>query len=186
MDATVYHLRVSEEFVRAGTWTKLDVPQSFQPLYIEMLFAEGWCWEAGRWRRWCTGCWGLRPSARPPPGTRRFGGSAVWGALVFGGTALWVWESTSAFIDLGLALFASLSLLFALSAELGVAGPILGGIFARLAGGSKFIGLVLTGLSAGAAFAWTWPHRKRAVRNSICSAASRCWSPRLGTSATSC
>src|SRR5579872_1145405 len=41
MDATVYHLRVPREFLRAGRWVPLpEVVQSFQPLYVEMLFGH--------------------------------------------------------------------------------------------------------------------------------------------------
>jgi hypothetical protein len=167
MDATVYHLRVPSEFLRTATWTKLEEPQSFQPLYVEMLFAEGLALNDGRLAaliHWvlglgaigCAACW-----------SRRFGGRAIWGAVVFGTTALFVWEAGSAFIDLGLALFSGLGFLFAIELESEPGSTMLAGVFAGLAGGSKFTGLIVGALAAGAAFARAWPDRRRAVRRLV-------------------
>ncbi|HXU64800.1 MAG TPA: hypothetical protein VN962_24030 [Polyangia bacterium] len=165
MDATVYHLYAPAEFLRTGTWTKLDEVQSFQPLYVEMLFAQGLAigggplaalvhWLLGVGAIGAAACW-----------ARRFGARGLWAAVMFGGSALWVWESTSAFIDLALGLFASLSLLFAVSSELGGAAVCLAGVFGGLAGGTKFTGVVLAALSGGVAFARSWPDRKVAFRS---------------------
>lgn len=165
MDATVYHLPVPDAFLRTGTWTKLDQVQSFQPLYVEMLFAQALVIGGGPLAalvHWLLGIAAIGTSAG---WARRFGASRVWGAVIFGGSALWVWESTSPFIDLGLALFASLALLLAVSVELGSAGAVLAGACAGLAGGSKFTGLALALLAAGVALLRGWQNRKRAVKS---------------------
>jgi hypothetical protein len=165
MDATVYHLRAPAEFLRLGTWAKLDQVQSFQPLYVEMLFAEGLVIGGGPLAALVHWLLGVVASGLAACWARRFRASGLWGAVVFGANALWVWESTSTFIDLGLTVFASLSLLLALSSELGLAGACLAGFFAGLAGGSKFTGVLLAALSGGAAFARSWPDRRRAARD---------------------
>jgi 4-amino-4-deoxy-L-arabinose transferase-like glycosyltransferase len=82
---------------------------------------------------------------------------------VFGLAALVTWESTSAFIDLALTLFASLGLLWAtragdLSASVGLAA-----VFAGLAAGSKLTGGVaaLQAAVIAAAFTLSPSHRQR-------------------------
>jgi hypothetical protein len=167
MDATIYHLRVAAEFVRTGTWTRLEQVQSFQPLYVEMLFAEALVlggaplaalvhWLLGVGAMASAACW-----------ARRLGGRAIWGAVAFGATALYVWEATSTFIDLGLALFSSLSLLWAIAGELDLATALLAGVFGGLAGGSKFTGLETAALCAVLAFAAQWPEVWRGLQRMV-------------------
>lgn len=152
MDAVVYHLRAPHAFLSSGTWVPLtDIVQSFQPLYIEMLFGHGMAladdvlaslvhWALGVCAIATAGAW-----------SRRLGGSALWGMLIFGVSAIFTWESTSAFIDLGLACFTSLALLWATRAEVGAPSWILAGIFSGLAAGSKLTGAFGAALAAGAA-----------------------------------
>jgi hypothetical protein len=141
MDATVYHLRVARQFLLSGHWTELpEVVQSYQPLYVQMLFAEGlglWDEVFAALMHWILG---LGAIVAAGAWSRRLGGSALLGMAVFGLAALVTWESTSAFIDLALALFASLGLLWAtmvgeLDASVGLAT-----VFAGLAAGSKLTG----------------------------------------------
>jgi hypothetical protein len=169
MDATVYHLRVPKEFLRTGGWTKIDVLQSFQPLYVEMLFAEGIALGGGTvaaLAHWVLAIGAVGASAA---WGRRLGGGAsgLWAALAFGGTALWAWESTSAFIDLGLALFAGLAFYWATRPDRGWPSVVLAGAFAGLAGGSKFTGLIAAALAAVAAFAIAWPDVRRGVQRML-------------------
>lgn len=169
MDATVYHLRVPKEFLRTGYWTKLDDVHSFQPLYVEMLFAEGMALGGGPLAALVHWALGIAAVGAATMWGRRFGGcgSGTWAALAFGGTALYAWESTSAFIDLALALFAALSLYWATRPDSGTKGALLAGAFGGLAGGSKFTGLIVAALAALAAFAMTWPDRRHALRRAI-------------------
>jgi len=141
MDATVYHLRVAREFLRTGHWTEIpEVVQSYQPLYVQMLFAEGlglydevfaalMHWALGLGAVLAAGAW-----------SRRLGGSALLGMAIFGMAALFTWESTSAFIDLALTLFASLGLLWATTTPAEPGATWLAAIFAGLAAGSKLTG----------------------------------------------
>src|SRR6185312_16046985 len=129
MDATLYHLRVPNEFLRSGTWSKLEQVQSFQPLYIEMLFAEALTLGGAPLAALVHWLLGIGAMASAACWARRLGARRVWGALVFGATGLYVWEATSMFIDLGLALFASLSLFWAIGDELDVSSALLAGAF---------------------------------------------------------
>ncbi len=165
MDATVYHLRVPKEFLRNGGWAKIDVAQSFQPLYIEMLFAEGMALGGGivaALVHWALAIGAVGTAAM---WGRRIGGSGagIWAALAFGGTALFAWESTSSFIDLGLALFSGLAFFWATRPDDGEWAAVLAGVFAGLAGGSKFTGLIVAALTGIAAFAIVWPEPRRGV-----------------------
>lgn len=174
MDAVVYHLRVPKEFLRTGYWTKLDDVHSFQPLYVEMLFGEGIALGGGPLAALVHWALGIAAVGAAAMWGRRIGGpgSGTWAALALGGTALFAWESTSAFIDLGLALFAGLSFYWATRPDAGTPGALLAGAFAGLAGGSKFTGLIVVALTALAAFGMTWPDRRRAVQRSLTIAAT--------------
>jgi hypothetical protein len=120
MDATIYHLAAPRAFLRDGRWVALTgIVQSYQPLYVEMLFAHAMGigddvlaalvhWTLGIAAVTTAGAW-----------SRRLGGAACLGMLIAGASAIFAWESTSAFIDLGLATFASLALLWATRAEMG-------------------------------------------------------------------
>jgi hypothetical protein len=68
------------------------------------------------------------------------------------------------FIDLGLALFSSLALYWAVAAELDLSGAVLAGAFGGLAGGCKFTGLLFAAICALLAFAVEWPQVRRGVR----------------------
>ncbi|MEA2698410.1 MAG: hypothetical protein QOI66_2681 [Myxococcales bacterium] len=150
MDAMVYHLRAPHTFLQSGRWVPLpDIVQSFQPLYVEMLFGHGMAladdvlaslihWALGVCAITTAGAW-----------SRRLGGSALWGMLILGVSAIFAWESSSAFIDLGLACFAGLALLWATRPELGPPSWILAGIFSGLAAGSKLTGAFAAVLAAG-------------------------------------
>lgn len=141
MDATVYHLRVARAFLVTGHWTEIpEVTQSYQPLYVQMLFAEG----LGLWddvfaalMHWILGLGAVLAAGA---WSRRLGGSALLGMAIFGLAALFTWESTSAFIDLALTLFASLGLLWATHLEDTSGALALTAIFAGLAAGSKLTG----------------------------------------------
>jgi hypothetical protein len=163
MDATVYHLQVPRAFLRARFWSPLDDPRSYQPLYVEMLFGQGLAlggsvvaalmhWILGAAAIASAGAWG-----------RRLGGRATWAAVVFGGTALYVWEAPAAFIDLGLALWTSLAFFWATRTERGSAPAVLAGICAGLAAGSKFTGLIAATLAGLAALAVCAPDWKRGL-----------------------
>jgi hypothetical protein len=156
MDATVYHLRVARQFLLSGHWTELpEVVQSYQPLYVQMLFAEGlglWDEVFAALMHWILGLGAILAAGA---WSRRLGGSALLGMAVFGLAALVTWESTSAFIDLALALFASLGLLWAtMAGELG-ASVGLAAVFAGLAAGSKLTGGVAALQAAVVATAFT-------------------------------
>jgi hypothetical protein len=164
MDATVYHLRVPSEFLRVATWTKLEETQSFQPLYVEMLFGEALGVGGGVVAALVHWALGLGAIAAAAAWARRLGGSAIWGAVIFGATALYVWESTSTFVDLGLALFSSLAFFWATRTDEGWQTTVLAGIFGGLAAGSKFTGLIVVALVGLAGFAIVWPEWRRGAR----------------------
>jgi hypothetical protein len=165
VDATVYHLRVPREYLRAGRILALaDDVHSFQPLYVEMLFAFGMVirddvlsallhWLLGIGAALTAGAWARRLGARSP----------MVAVAIFAVSPLIVWESTSSFIDLGLTLFASLGLLWATRAGLGPPSVGLAAVFAGLAAGSKFTGCAMAALVGLVAFAYALPDRRRAV-----------------------
>lgn len=167
MDATVYHLRVPREFLRSHTWVALADPHSYQALNVEMLFAEGLVlggpvtaalahWILGVAAIAAAGAWG-----------RRLGGRAIWAAAIFGGTALYAWEAPSAFIDLGLALWAPLAIYWGTRSERDTAPIVLAGVLAGLAGGTKFTGLVASALTGAAALAVVAPDWGRGLRRFV-------------------
>jgi hypothetical protein len=164
MDATVYHLRVPAEFLRAHSWAALEDQRTFQPLFVEMLFGEGIVLGGGVLAALTHWALGLGAIAIAGAWGRRFGGGAIWASVIFGGMGLYAWESTSAFIDLGLALFASLALFWSTRTEGDVAHSVLAGIFAGLAAGSKFTGLLAAALTGVAALAVFWPDWRRGAR----------------------
>ena len=163
MDAMVYHLRVPREFARTGTWNRLDVVQSFQPMYVEMLFGEGLVVGGGVVAALVHWVLGLGAVAAAAAWGRRLGGDAVWAAVIFGATGLYVWESTSAFIDLGLALFSALAFWWGTETEGDWLPAILGGTFAGLAAGSKFTGLIVGLLAGITSVAVVWPDWRRGL-----------------------
>jgi hypothetical protein len=164
MDATVYHLRVPREFARIGAWNRLDVVQSFQPMYVEMLFGQGLVVGGGVVAALVHWVLGLGALAAAAAWGRRLGGDAVWAAVIFGATGLYVWESTSAFIDLGLALFSALAFWWSTETEGDWLPAILGGTLAGLAAGSKFTGLIVGLLAGLASVAVVWPDWRRGLR----------------------
>ena len=160
----MYHLRVPREFARTGTWNRLDVVQSFQPMYVEMLFGQGLVVGGGVVAALVHWVLGLGAVAAAAAWGRRLGGDAVWAAVIFGATGLYVWESTSAFIDLGLALFSALAFWWSTETEGDWLPAILGGTFAGLAAGSKFTGLIVGLLAGIASVAVVWPDWRRGLR----------------------
>ena len=84
MDATVYHLRVPREFLRAHTWLALEDVHSYQPLYVEMLFGEGLVLGGGVLAALVHWALGLGAIAAAGAWGRRLGGSAIWAAVIFG------------------------------------------------------------------------------------------------------
>lgn len=158
MDAMVYHLRMPAVYLAEGRWVvQLDVVQSFQPAYVEMAFGHAMALGGdvvGALIHWGLGI-GLAVSAGA--WARRFGASPWLAALLVLGTPLFVWESTGAFIDLGLALFGSLAVYWASTEETGWSGVVVAGVLAGLAAGSKLTGGALAALAGGAAFATAWP-----------------------------
>jgi hypothetical protein len=167
MDATVYHLRVPREFLRARTWIALEDVHSYQPLYIQMLFAQGLVLGGGALAAMIHWALGVGAIASAAAWGRRLGGSSLWAAVVFGGMALFVWESASAFIDLGLALFSSLALLWANERHDGKFGVVLAGVFAGLAAGCKFTGGITAVLTAFAAMFAVWPDWRGGLRRLV-------------------
>ena len=167
MDALVYHLRVPREFAGTGTWNRLDVVQSFQPMYVEMLFGEGLVVGGGVVAALVHWVLGLGAVAAAAAWGRRLGGDAVWAAVIFCATGLYVWESTSAFIDLGLALFSALAFWWSTETEGDWLPAILGGTFAGLAAGSKFTGLIVGLFAGGASVAVVWPDWRRGLRRLV-------------------
>jgi hypothetical protein len=165
MDATVYHLRIAREFLRTGRWTEIpEVVQSYQPLYVQMLFAEAF----GLWDDVFAALthWALGIGAVLVAGawSRRLGGSALLGMVIFGLGALFTWESTSAFIDLALTLFASLGLLWATRAD--EPGAVwLAAVFVGLASGSKLTGGVAALQAAVLVGVFSAGGRRQAWRN---------------------
>ena len=165
MDAVVYHLRAPHAFLRFGKWVPLpDIVQSFQPLYVEMLFGHAMAladdvlaslihWALGVCAITTAGAW-----------SRRLGGSALWGMLILGVSAIFAWESSSAFIDLGLACFTGLALLWATRPEVGGASWILAGVFSGLAAGSKYTGAFAALLVAGTSLYFAAPAWRSGVR----------------------
>ena len=164
MDAVVYHLRVPREFARTGTWNRLDVVQSFQPMYIELLFGEGLVIGGGVVAALVHWVLGVGAIAAAAAWGRRLGGKAIWAAVIFGATGLYVWESTSAFIDLGLALFSALAFWWSTQTEGDWLPSVLGGTFAGLAAGSKFTGLIVGVLAGISSVAVVWPDWRRGLQ----------------------
>jgi hypothetical protein len=164
MDATVYHLRVPLEFLRAHSWAALEDQRTFQPLFVEMLFGEGIVLGGGILAALTHWALGLGAIVVAAAWGRRLGGGAIWAGVIFGATGLFVWESTSAFIDLGLTLFASLALFWGTRTERDVVPTVLAGVFAGLAAGSKFTGPIAASLTGLAGFAVLWPDWRRGLR----------------------
>jgi hypothetical protein len=166
IDATVYHLRIPREFLRTGGLVPLkDDVRMFQPLYIQMLFAAGMSlhddvlaalihWFLGVAAALTAGAWARRLGAR----------SALFSVVLFAVNPLIVWESTSCFVDLGLALFTGLGLLWASRPELGNAALGVAAGCAGLAAGSKFTGCASAALIGAMAAASVWPDRRSAIR----------------------
>jgi hypothetical protein len=164
MDATVYHLWVPREFLRAHSWVNLESPHSYQPMYVEMLFGQGLVLGGGVLAalvHWALAIGALGAAAA---WGARLGGPRLWPAALLAATGLYTWESTSAFIDLALALFASLALLWSSRTETDSAPSVLAGLFAGLAAGSKFTGLAAAMLAGAVGGASLWPNRGAAVK----------------------
>ena len=167
MDATVYHLWAPREFLRSHSWTGLDGVHSYQPLYVQMLFAQGLAidggvlaalthWTLGVGAIVAAGAWG-----------RRLKGNPIWATVIFGASGLFVWEARSAFIDLGLALFSSLAVLWATRPERAWSPLVLAGLFAGLAGGTKFTGLISVALASLSGLAIVWPDWRQGLRRAV-------------------
>jgi hypothetical protein len=162
IDATVYHLRVAREFLRAGRLVLLpDDARTFQPLYVQMLFAAGMSLGGdvlSALVHWLLGAGAVVAAAA---WARRLGSRWPWvAAALFAATPLVVWESASSFIDLGLALFTAVGLYWATRPDDGRPALLLATLMAGLAAGSKFTGcgaLALVGLGA----AWSVRRRPR-------------------------
>ncbi|HEY2899724.1 MAG TPA: hypothetical protein VGL59_04040, partial [Polyangia bacterium] len=165
MDATVYHLTAPRAFLRAGRWVALTgIVQSYQPLYVEMLFAQAMGIGDDVLAALVHWVLGIAAVATAGAWSRKLGGSACLGMLIAGASALFAWESTSAFVDLGVATFASLAVLWATRAEIGAASWLLAGVFAGLAAGSKLTGAFAGLLAAGVSLCATgpdWPAARR-------------------------
>jgi hypothetical protein len=161
MDAAVYHLRVPQQFLRDGRWSWLETLNSAYPMYVEMLFGEGLALGGGVLAALIHWALGLGALAAAGAWARRLGGGALWAAVALGGSALFVWEATSAFIDLGMALFSSLAMLWASRPDRGRAATVLAGLFAGLAAGSKLTGAAIAALAGAIAFLSVWPDRAR-------------------------
>jgi hypothetical protein len=155
IDALVYHLRVPHEYLRSRRMVPLrDDVRTFQPLNVEMLFAFGMAlrddvvaaslhWVLAIGAALSAGAWARRLRAKSP----------LVAMAIFVCSPLFVWESTSSFIDLGLSLFTSLGLLWATTeAECSPVGILLAATFAGFAAGSKFTGCGAAVLVGGAAF----------------------------------
>jgi hypothetical protein len=169
MDATVYHLRVPREFLRAQRVVPLfDDVHSFQPLNVEMLFTLGMSIDGAILAALVHWLLGLGAALSAAAWTRRLRlGSGSVACAVFAVSPLFVWESTSAFIDLGLALFSSLALLWASEPEPSVGSRSLTAIFAGFAMGSKFTGCAAVLLSTVLVFGLALPDLKRALRRAV-------------------
>jgi len=166
IDALVYHLRVPHEYLRSGRMVPLrDDVRTFQPLNVEMLFAFGMAlrddvvaaslhWVLAIGAALSAGAWARRLHAKSP----------LVAMAIFACSPLFVWESTSSFIDLGLTLFTSLGLLWATAEpECDPAGILLAAVFAGFAAGSKFTGCGAAVLVGGAAFLHAGQARRRGV-----------------------
>jgi hypothetical protein len=164
MDAGVYHLRLPQQFLQAGGWVAPETFVSSFPLYVEMLFGEGLVLGGGTFAALIHWSLGIAALAAAGAWARRLGGSGLWAAVALGASALFVWEATSAFVDLGAALFASLALLWALEADSGASAVVLAGLFAGLAAGSKLTGAAMAAMAGMAAALTVWPDRGRGVR----------------------
>ncbi|HXU64099.1 MAG TPA: hypothetical protein VN962_20510 [Polyangia bacterium] len=163
MDATVYHLRIPKEFLATGSWNVNDVTQSYYPLNVEMLYLVGLAIGGPTLAALLHCALGAAAVLTACAWTRQLGddeGAAVWAALSLGMTALFTWESTSAFIDLGTALWCSLALLWAARARGGGAERVLAGLLAGFAAGSKLTG-ALVGVLACATALMVAPRGKR-------------------------
>lgn len=172
MDATVYHLRVPRDFLRAQSWVGLEVPTSYQPLYVEMLFCEAMALGgdvAAALVHWVLGVGAIIAAAG---WGRRLSGTSLWAAVMFGATGLFVWESTCSFIDLGLTLFSALALYWAIADEAGWRSALVAGLLAGLAGGSKFTGMIVVVLAVTAALAAAWPAWRRGLTRPLLIAAA--------------
>ncbi len=163
MDATVYHLRAPREIMRGGFWVRPDEPHAYQPLYVEMLFGEALVFGGGPLAALVHWLLGVGAVGAAAAWGRRFGGRGVWAAVIFAGTALYVWEATGSFIDLGLALFCSLALFWAVRPEVS-GSTVMAGLLAGFGAGSKFTGVVAAALIGLAAAAMVWPDRRAAAR----------------------
>ena len=164
MDATVYHLRMPAVYLAQGRWAFLpDIAQTFQPAYVEMAFGHFMALESDVSSALLH--WGLGIGAALSAGAwaRRFGANPWVAALLVLGTPVFVWESTGAFIDLGLTLFGSLAIYWSSRDDMGRPAVVIAGALAGLAAGSKLTGAALAVLAGAAAFAMAWPRWRLGV-----------------------
>lgn len=177
MDATVYHLRIPKEFLRAGSWNVGDVLQSFYPMNVEMLYAIGLAVGGPTLAALIHCALGAAAVLATCAWTRQLGrdeGAAVWAALSLGMTGLFVWESTAAFIDLGTAMWTSLALLWAARAQEGRAQWLLAGVLAGFAAGSKLTGPIFGVLACAMMVMVAPPGKRRAAVGQALAAGAIC------------
>jgi len=168
MDAMVYHLRMPTVYLAQGRWVLLtDIAQTFYPAYVEMAFGHALAVESDVAAALVHWALGVGAALSAGAWARRFGARPWLAALFVLGTPLFVWESTGAFIDLGLALFGSLAIYWASRTDVGRCGAILAGVFAGLAAGSKLTGAALAVLAGATAAVVAWPQWAMAIKRLV-------------------
>ncbi|HEY2901614.1 MAG TPA: glycosyltransferase family 39 protein [Polyangia bacterium] len=113
IDALIYHLFAPQQFLTSGRLTELPaVWQLYQPVSVEMLFTAAYSLAGERSAALVTAGLGLLAAAGTALLGRQIAGATVgWlAAGIFYCTAMTAWESTSCFIDLGVAALGSLGI----------------------------------------------------------------------------
>ncbi len=153
VDALVYHLYGPKEYLRRGALAELQsVWQLYQPTAVEMLYTLGLGLRSASVAA-LMGAWlGLLAAGAAALLGSRLGGplAGLVAAAAFYCGAMVAWESTSCFVDLGVAAFGTLSLYAVLRAVEGESRRWLavGGLLAGLAASCKLNGALFVALGS--------------------------------------
>ncbi|MCO5297670.1 MAG: hypothetical protein M9921_12510 [Fimbriimonadaceae bacterium] len=146
-DSLAYHLAVPKMWIAAGQISYVSfIHHSNFPLAIDLLYAWGLQWggESGA-KAFSVAIFGLGLATLFGLARGRWGARAGWwAALCFAGIPAVLWESGTAYIDIGHGLFAGLGLWFVaawLDQSEDRTPPVLAGLGLGLAMGSKYTGL---------------------------------------------
>ena len=111
IDALFYHLFIARTYARAGGIVELPyIWQSYQPLGVEMLFTLGFCLHGAVLAALIHAGLGVLAACATYLLGRRTAGAVggLFAAAIFYCTAMTAWESTSCFVELGIAAFGTI------------------------------------------------------------------------------